>query len=80
MSVCVGPLRPWLPPAVNSGTVLPATVQNDGPMSVKFLKWDYTSTTALVLAAVYVLGMLSGWTVVAFVRRSLRRVGESRET
>jgi hypothetical protein len=26
--------------------------------------------------AVYFLGMLSGWTVVSFVRRSLRRVQE----
>jgi Na+(H+)/acetate symporter ActP len=29
-----------------------------------------------VIVAVYFLGMLSGWTVVAFVRRSLRKVGE----
>jgi hypothetical protein len=31
MSVCEVPLRPWLPTAVNSGMLLPATVQKLGP-------------------------------------------------
>jgi hypothetical protein len=35
-----------------------------------------TAPVAIVIVAVYLLGMLSGWTVVAFVRRSLRRVAE----
>jgi NADH:ubiquinone oxidoreductase subunit 6 (subunit J) len=29
--------------------------------------------------ASYLLGMLSGWTVVAFLRRSIRRVSETRD-
>ena len=41
-----------------------------------FGTWELTGPVALVSLAVYVLGMLSGWTVVAFVRRSLRRVEE----
>jgi hypothetical protein len=35
-----------------------------------------TGPVALLAIAAYLLGMVSGWTVVAFVRRSLRRVSE----
>jgi len=45
---------------------------------VDFWTWQLTAPVALVIVAVYFLGMLSGWTVVAFIRRSLRRVGERR--
>ena len=38
--------------------------------------WEVTAPVALVIVAVYFLGMLSGWTLVAFVRRSLRRIEE----
>jgi uncharacterized integral membrane protein len=51
-------------------------VQNTDAITVKFWTWTYTGPAALLAIATYVLGMLSGWTVVAFVRRSLRRVGE----
>jgi uncharacterized integral membrane protein len=51
-------------------------VQNTRSVSVDFLTWQLTAPVALVIVAVYFLGMLSGWTVVAFVRRSLRRVAE----
>jgi lipopolysaccharide assembly protein A len=50
--------------------------QNTRPVTVTFATWELTGPVALVILAVYVLGMLSGWTVFAFVRRSLRRVEE----
>jgi uncharacterized integral membrane protein len=51
-------------------------VQNMDVITVNFWNWKYTGTLAILAIAVYILGMLSGWTVVAFVRRSLRRVSE----
>src|SRR5262245_61502574 len=52
-------------------------VQNMDVISVTFWTWKLTAPVALVIVAVYFLGMLSGWTVVAFIRRSIRRVAES---
>jgi len=51
-------------------------VQNTRPITVAFWTWEATASVTLVIVAVYFLGMVSGWTVVAFVRRSLRRVSE----
>lgn len=51
-------------------------VQNTEVITVQFLTWKTSKPVALFTVVVYFLGMLSGWTVVAFVRRSLRRVSE----
>jgi lipopolysaccharide assembly protein A len=51
-------------------------VQNTDFITVRFWTWTLSGPVALLTIAAYVVGMLSGWTVVAFVRRSLRRVGE----
>jgi lipopolysaccharide assembly protein A len=59
--------------------VLFFSVQNTQPVTVNFLSWSILCPIALLIVAVYLLGMLSGWTVVAFVTRSLRRVGKRRE-
>jgi uncharacterized integral membrane protein len=48
--------------------------QNKGVITVSFLTWNISQPVALLTVAVYFLGMLSGWTVLAFVRGSLRRV------
>src|SRR5689334_697324 len=50
--------------------------QNTQAIAVRF--WDRSLTVPVALLAVgaYLLGMLSGWNVVAFVRRSIRRVSE----
>jgi uncharacterized integral membrane protein len=55
-------------------------IQNTDVISVTFWTWKLTAPVALVIVAVYFLGMLSGWTVVAFIRRSLRRVSERPQT
>jgi lipopolysaccharide assembly protein A len=54
-------------------------VQNTQTVTVQFLKVAVTAPLALVSVAIYLLGMLTGWTVVAFVSRSLKRVTERRE-
>lgn len=51
-------------------------VQNTNVITVNFWRWSFSGPVAFLTLAVYFLGMISGWTVVAFVRRSLRRVGE----
>lgn len=43
---------------------------------VKLVFWDQTvmANIALVIGACFVLGMLSGWTIVGMLRRSVDRV------
>jgi uncharacterized integral membrane protein len=54
-------------------------VQNTIDITIWFLNWSATAPLALVIVAVYLLGMLTGWTVVAFVTRSIRRVTTPRQ-
>jgi uncharacterized integral membrane protein len=53
-------------------------VQNAQTLTIQFLKWEAHTSLAFAFVAVYVLGMLSGWTVVAYIRRSIRSVTERR--
>lgn len=48
--------------------------QNTQAVTVRFLDRDLSTPLALLAVAVYLLGMLTGWTVIAFLRRSIRRV------
>jgi putative membrane protein len=49
-------------------------LQNTQTVTVSFLNWSLTAPFALAAVAIYLLGMLSGWTVVSFLRRSIRQV------
>jgi hypothetical protein len=49
---------------------------NQQEVTLHFLNWSIRGTIAAVLGAAYLLGMLSGWTVVGLLRRSLKRVTE----
>lgn len=51
-------------------------VQNTHPITVDFARWTVRGPVALMAIAAYVLGMLSGWTVVSYLSRSIRRVSE----
>jgi lipopolysaccharide assembly protein A len=51
-------------------------LQNQQAITVTFWTWKTTGPVALLAVAAYLLGMLSGWTVVSFITRSLRRVSE----
>jgi lipopolysaccharide assembly protein A len=62
------------------GAIAIFAVQNNALYEVNFLKWKTIPISiALISLASYFLGMLSGWTVVAFVRRSIRKVSESQD-
>jgi uncharacterized integral membrane protein len=52
-------------------------LQNMQAVTVRFLDRSVTAPVAVTAVIVYLLGMLSGWTVVAFVRRSLRGIHEA---
>jgi lipopolysaccharide assembly protein A len=52
-------------------------VQNTDVVTVNFWTWKQSGPVALFTIAVYLLGMLSGWAVVGFVRRSLRHVAHN---
>jgi uncharacterized integral membrane protein len=49
-------------------------VQNMQTVTVRFADRTVTAPLALLAVCVYFLGMLSGWTLVAFLRRSFNRV------
>ena len=51
-------------------------VQNTDVLTFHFLKWSVTGPVALVTIVTYLVGMLSGWTVVSFAMRSMRRIGQ----
>jgi putative membrane protein len=48
--------------------------QNTSLITVRFLNWSVSQPVAILTVAAYVLGMFSGWTVVAFMRGSIRQV------
>ncbi len=60
------------------GAVLIFAIQNTQPVTVWFLKVSVTAPVALLVLTIYVLGMLSGWTVVAILKESIRRVAKQK--
>ena len=50
--------------------------QNNRPESVTFFNQSWELPFPLLVGGVYLLGMLTGWTVVGLLRRSWRRVTE----
>ena len=61
------------------GTVALFALQNMQVVPVTFATWTRSTPVAFLAVAAYLLGMVSGWTVVGFVRRSFNRVtAESR--
>jgi uncharacterized membrane protein YciS (DUF1049 family) len=54
--------------------------QNQGPVTLSFLGRDLTCSLSLLIGVVYLLGMLSGWTVLGFLRRSVQRLTERRSS
>jgi putative membrane protein len=60
------------------GAVAVFAVQTMQVVQVRFANWSLTFPLALTVVACYFLGMLSGWTVVAFVRQSYRKVMDHR--
>ena len=49
-------------------------LENLQNVSVRFLTKSIELPFAFLAVAIYILGMLSGWSVVSFLRHSIRRV------
>jgi hypothetical protein len=45
-------------------------------VTLKYLDRSVSCPMSLLIAVVYLLGMVSGWTVVGFLKRSIQRVTE----
>jgi putative membrane protein len=54
-------------------------VQNNETVTLQYFDRSITCALPLLVAIVYLLGMVSGWTVIGLLRRSLRGVTERRE-
>ena len=52
---------------------------NQDPTTIRFAGWQETSSLATIAGIAYVLGMISGWTVLGMIRRSTNRVVEAVE-
>jgi len=61
------------------GAILIFAWQNNQTVTISFLNWGITAPNALVIVAVYLLGTLTGWTVVSYLRRSIQKVTQRRE-
>ena len=51
-------------------------LQNRETITLQYLDRSVACPLALLVGIIYLLGMVSGWTVVGFLHRSLRRVSE----
>jgi len=63
------------------GAVVVFAVQNEQPVTLTFFpNYGVTTSVAVLAGAAYLLGMVSGWTVVGMLRRSFERVTEFPES
>ncbi len=56
------------------GALAVFALQNTGVVTVSFLNWQARLPLALLAVGIYLLGMLTGWNVVALLRRLIRGV------
>lgn len=52
--------------------------QNSEEVSLRYIDRTVTAPMSLLIVGVYLLGMVSGWTVIGFVKRSFERVTDRR--
>jgi uncharacterized membrane protein YciS (DUF1049 family) len=55
-------------------------MQNHERVTLTYLDRSVTLYLPLLITIVYLLGMVSGWTVVGFLKRSLQRVTQHEKT
>ena len=64
---------------VAAAAVAAFALQNNEAVTIRYFDQSITCALPLLVAIVYLLGMVSGWTVIGLLRRSLQRVTESRD-
>jgi uncharacterized membrane protein YciS (DUF1049 family) len=65
--------------AAVAAVVIIFAAQNRQDVTLTFFNYTLSLNVSLLIAGVYVLGMVSGWSVVGMLRRSVVRVIESPE-
>jgi hypothetical protein len=60
-----------------AGAVAVFALGNQEQLTLHFFDYSLTQSVAVVLGATFLLGMISGWTVIGVLRRSWHRVTES---
>jgi uncharacterized membrane protein YciS (DUF1049 family) len=53
-------------------------LQNNEPVTLRYIDRSASYPLSMLVGVVYLLGMVSGWTVIGIFRRSLARVTERR--
>ena len=53
-------------------------LQNRETVTIQYLDRSVSCELSLLIGVVYLLGMLTGWTIVGLLRRSIHRVSEQR--
>jgi lipopolysaccharide assembly protein A len=53
-------------------------LQNREMVTIQYLDRNVSCELSLLIGIVYLLGMLTGWTIVGLLRRSIHRVSEQR--
>ena len=51
-------------------------LQNRGEVTLNYLDRTLKTSLAVLIGATYVIGMITGWTVLGFLRRSIHRVSQ----
>jgi uncharacterized integral membrane protein len=54
-------------------------IQNTHNVEIRFLGWNREAPMAVVSLGLYLLGMLSGWGVISFLKKSIRKIRERPE-
>lgn len=54
------------------GTIGLFAFQNNQSLTVQFANYSLTAPAAALIVGIYLLGMLTGWTVISYLRRSIR--------
>jgi len=52
-------------------------LQNRGDVTLNYLDRTLTTSLAILIGATYLLGMITGWTVLGFLRKSIHRVSQA---
>jgi putative membrane protein len=60
------------------GAVIAFAVQNEAAVALHFLNLSATLSVAQLAGIAYLLGMVSGWSVLSLLRRTVERVTERR--
>ncbi len=54
-------------------------IQNHGTVTVDYLGWSVALPLPVLVLLIYLIGMISGWVVLSYLRRSIHKITESQD-